>query len=154
MKSDTNKKRTDTTRQFATFYLGDDLYGINVMQVQEVTKSLPMTLVRLAPEYVRGLINLRGQISTAIGLKELFNAEKTESENAMAVVCRIDDCLISFLVDRIGDVMEVRDDLHEAPPETIPPLIRRFLNGVYKTEGPLLSVIEVEKIATELNKKV
>lgn len=132
--------------QFSTFYIADRLYGIDVMKVQEVTKALPTTKVPLAPPYVHGLINLRGQISTAIGLRELFDLKDNPPESQMNVVCRSQDLLLSFVVDRIGDVMEVPTVNFEESPDTIPEKIRRFMTGVYKIPGTLLSIIEVEKV--------
>ncbi len=140
-------------RQFSTFYVADRLYGIEVTEVQEVTRPMPITKIRLAPDFVKGLINLRGQISTAIGLQELFLLNDTEGVEKMTVVCRFDGNLLSFLVDRIGDVIEVSRRDFEAAPDTVEPKIRSFMEGVYKTSGSLLSVISVEKIYNELNKE-
>ena len=137
---------TYTVRQFSTFYISDRMYGIDVMRVQEITKALPMARIPLAPHYVHGLINLRGQISTAIGLRELFDINEIISEEQMNVVCKLNDVLVSFLVDRIGDVMELQSKDFEHAPETIPEGIRRFVEGVYKIPGTLLSVIDVDKV--------
>ncbi len=137
---------TDQSRQFSTFYIADRLYGIDVMKVQEVTRALPMSRVPLAPNYVHGLINLRGQISTAIGLRELFELTDKTPEVQMNVVCRAGDLLLSFMVDRIGDVMEVPQKDFEVTPDTIPDNVRRFMGGVYKIPGTLLSILEIEKI--------
>ncbi|MDX9731441.1 MAG: chemotaxis protein CheW [Bdellovibrionales bacterium] len=150
------------TRQFATFYLEDRMYGIDVMQVQEITKYLPVTQVALAPGYVKGLINLRGQISTAIGLRELFGVQAyghpaplvesdADDEQEMAVVCRVNGELMSLLVDRIGDVIEVDESDFEMTPDVVPHSVRRFMSGVYKTESAVLSVIDVHDISRELN---
>ncbi|MBU6176091.1 MAG: chemotaxis protein CheW, partial [Planctomycetes bacterium] len=111
------------SRQFSTFYLGDRLYGIDVMKVQEVTNALPLTRVPLSPGFVHGLINLRGQISTAIGLRELFQLEPAAGGGSMNVVCRIKDTLFSFVVDQIGDVMELDDHSFEDAPDTVPDAI-------------------------------
>jgi len=133
-------------QQFSTFYIGKRLYGIEVMKVQEVTKALPMTPVPLSPKHVHGLINLRGQISTAISLRDLFHLNEEPPPEQMNVVCRINDLLISFLVDRIGDVIEVKQDAFQPTPDTLPEEIRRFMGGVFKIPGELLSVVEVEKV--------
>ncbi len=135
------------TKQFSTFYVADRLYGIDVMRVQEVTRALPLTQVPLAPKFVHGLINLRGQISTAIGLRELFEIKGVQQENPMNVVCKLDEVLVSFFVDRIGDVMELEEKDFEPAPETIPFEIRRFIEGVYKVPGALLSVVDVDRVS-------
>lgn len=136
--------------QYSTFVIADNLYGIDVMQVQEITKALPMTRVPLAPKYVKGLINLRGQISTAICLKELFQIESSANKEVMNVVCRLNDILVSFLVDKIGDVLELEEKDFEYVPDTVPKSIKQFVKGVYKIPGKLLTVIDTEKIAQRI----
>lgn len=133
-------------RQFSTFTVSDRLYGIDVTRVQEIAKKMTMTPVPLSPAYVHGLINLRGQICTAIGLRDLFEIQSESPEDFMNVVCRSDGMLMSFLVDRIGDVIEVEDAKFESTPDTLPPKIQRFMSGVYKLDSQILSVIDVDKI--------
>jgi purine-binding chemotaxis protein CheW len=139
------------TQQFSTFYVSGRLYGINVSSVQEVTKTMPVTDVPLSPNYVHGLINLRGQIATAIGLRELFELGDQPPTEYMNVVCRQDGHLITLLVDQIGDVIELDRSSYEPTPDTVSPHVAQFLNGVYKTQGDLLSIIEVKKILDVLN---
>ncbi len=142
-----------STRQFSTFFVSDRLYGIDVMSVQEITKMMNATKVPLAPTFVHGLINLRGQIATAVGLRELFDLrDSTRSAEPMNVVCKGEGMLLSLLVDQIGDVIEVDDSNFETTPETITPSVGRFMQGVYKIPGSLLSIIEVKKIVDVLNK--
>lgn len=138
--------------QLTTFYIEKDLYGIEVMRVQEVTGNPTVVPVPLAPPFVLGMINLRGQISTALGLRTLFgHSEDTKSEK-MSVVCKIDGNLVSLLVDQIGEVVEVSQKQFENPPETIPICARRLLKGIYKMQGVLLSVIDLEKLSKELSR--
>ena len=145
-KSSSDETQKKNTTQYSTFFISGRLYGIDVMKVQEVLKTQPMSEVPLAPKFVHGLINLRGQIATAIGLRELFGIESNTNEEKMNVVCQTGDSLLSLLVDRIGDVMEVTQDDFELPPETIPEEVRRFMKGVYKVKNDLLSIIEVDKV--------
>lgn len=149
-KSEANANSRVESQQFSTFFIGDRLYGIDVMKVQEVTKALPMTPVPLAPKYVHGLINLRGQISTAISLRDLFSLNEPAPTEQMNVVCRISDLLISFLVDRIGDVIEVSHNDFQPTPDTLSEEIRKFMGGVFKTPTELLSVVEVERVTESL----
>lgn len=141
------------TAQFSTFFVAGRLYGIDVQEVQEVTRTLPITQIPLSPPFIKGLINLRGQIATAIGLRELFGLEPNSTGESMNVVCSTEGVLISLLVDKIGDVIEVSPDSFEPAPDTIGANIRRFMQGVHKISGPLLSVIEAHKIVTALNDK-
>lgn len=134
------------TSQFSTFYVSHRLYGIDVIRVQEVVRSMPMTPIPLAPEYVTGLINLRGQVATGIGLRQLFGLKDPPPDNFMNVVCKVDGALVSLQADEIGDVIEVSAKDFEPTPQTVPGDIRRFMSGIYKISGSLLSIIDIERL--------
>jgi purine-binding chemotaxis protein CheW len=119
-------------RQLATFYVEKDLYGIEVMRVQEVTGKPKVISVPLAPDFVLGMINLRGQIATALGLRVLFGHPDDPNIEKMSVVCKIDGNLVSLIVDTIGEVVEVNTKQFESPPETIPVEVRKLLKGICK----------------------
>lgn len=137
--------------QFLTFNVGKDLYGIEVMRVQEVTGQMPIVPVPLAPNFVAGMINLRGQIATALNLKELFELGAAPVEGGASVVCRIDGNLLSLLVDGVGEVIEVTEKQFESTPDIVPQSIRRFLKGIYKIDGALLSVVDLDRLAREIS---
>ncbi|MBK6421145.1 MAG: chemotaxis protein CheW [Gemmatimonadetes bacterium] len=133
-------------RQFCTFQLDRLFFGIEVLQVQEVIRSQQMTRVPLAGRAVRGLINLRGQIVTAIDLRERLGlAPVAADRQPMNVVVRTDEGAVSLLVDEIGDVLETEESAYEEPPETLPPAAREMIRGVYKLPGRLLLVLDTEK---------
>lgn len=142
--------------QACTFYLEDRMYALDVQQVQEVTKSLPITPIPLAPSYVKGLINLRGQIAVSIDLREMFGLPKHENtELTNTIVCRTDGILMAFPVDRVGDVVENDYGNFENTPETVEPKIAQFMKGVFKTQHDILSMLDIESIlkCLELNGK-
>lgn len=143
----------NSSRQFATFFVDGNLYGIDVMKVQEVTRPLEITRMRTAPVFIKGLINLRGQIATAIGITELFGLTSAGEGSKMTVVCKVDDVLLSLLVDRIGDVVEVEEGRYEPAPVTIPANVRMFMTGIYKLDGKILSIINLDFILRELDKR-
>ncbi len=148
-----DKEIGSSTRQFATFIVDGNLYGIDVMKVQEVTQPLEVTRMRTAPPFIKGLINLRGQIATAIGVSELFQIKSAEDSEKMTVVCKVDDVLLSLLVDRIGDVLEIEDTRYEPAPQTVPMNVRVFMTGVYKLDGKILSIINLDSILRELDRR-
>ncbi len=139
-------------RQYSTFFVAGRLYGIDVMRVQEITPPLSMTVVPLAPSYIKGLINLRGQIATAVGLRELFGLGDSDATKYMNVVCNLGGNLFSLLIDQVGDVMELEDGVFESTPETIAESVKLYMAGIYKIQGALLSILDIEKIAEKLNK--
>ncbi len=134
------------TSQFCTFYLDKLLFGVELKGVQEVIRSLDMTKVPLAPSVVSGLINLRGQIVTAVDLRRRLELKpRAAGTLAMNVVVRSEDGAISLLVDEIGDVVEVDDGTFEPAPETLRGSVRTMILGVHKLENQLLHVLDIEK---------
>jgi len=134
------------TKQFCTFFLKDQFFGVPVQQVQEVIRYLEMTRVPLVPPVIRGLINLRGQIVMAIDLRRRFGMEeRPDSQLPMNVVVRTDDGAVSFLVDEIGDVLEADEENCERPPETLQGGARELVRGVYKLADDLLLVLDIER---------
>jgi purine-binding chemotaxis protein CheW len=134
------------TSQFCTFYLDKLLFGVELKGVQEVIRSLEMTRVPLGPEVVSGLINLRGQIVTAVDLRRRLELEPAPpGTNPMNVVVRSDDGSVSLLVDEIGDVVEVEEDTFEPPPETLRGSMRTMILGVHKLNGRLMHVLDIDK---------
>jgi purine-binding chemotaxis protein CheW len=134
------------TSQFCTFYLDKLLFGVELKGVQEVIRSLDMTKVPLAPPVVSGLINLRGQIVTAVDLRRRLElAPRPPGMLAMNVVVRSDDGAVSLLVDEIGDVVEVEEDSFELPPETLRGSVRTMIRGVHKLNDRLMHVLDIEK---------
>ncbi|MCB0337750.1 MAG: chemotaxis protein CheW, partial [Bdellovibrionales bacterium] len=105
-----------------------------------------MTPVPLSSSMVEGLINLRGQIITAIDLRRRFGMdERLDGMKPMNVVVRTKDGTVSLLVDRIGDVLEVERKQHERTPETLPGVSRDLVMGVYKLSAGLLLILDTEK---------
>ncbi len=132
--------------QFCTFYLGDLFFGVKVENVQEVFRYQEMTRVPLVPSVVRGLINLRGQIITAIDLRARLGMEELPTGRMpMNVVVRTNEGVVSLLVDEIADVLEVSEDSFERLPDTIDELTRELVQGVYKLENKLLLILDTEK---------
>ena len=126
-------------RQLCTFFLDNLYFGVDVQKVQEVIRYQKMTHVPLAPPVVRGLINLLGQIVKAIDMRRRLDMPELPADQLpMNVVIRTDDGPVSLLVDEIGDVLEIDDELLERPPETLRGPARDLIQGAYKLKGRLL----------------
>jgi purine-binding chemotaxis protein CheW len=134
------------TAQLATFWLDGDLYGIEVEHVQEVLRSQGLTRVPLAPSAVAGLINLRGQVVTAIELRERLGLPpRPQGTDAVVIVVRLHGEAVSLLVDAIADVVDVDARDFEAPPDTMDGAARDLIRGAYKLDGQLLLALDVNK---------
>ncbi|HMK31357.1 MAG TPA: chemotaxis protein CheW [Terriglobales bacterium] len=134
-------------QQFCTFFLQGLFFGVEVEKVQEVIRHQKTTPVPLAPEVVGGLINLRGQIVTAIDLRRrLALAERDPQFQPMNVVVRTDEAVVSLLVDEIGDVVEVEAGAFEPPPDTLQGSARELIQGAYKLKDRLLLLLDTQRV--------
>lgn len=135
-----------TRQQLCTFFLDDLYFGVEVQKVQEVIRYQEMTRVPLAQPVVRGLINLRGQIVTAIDMRRRLGLPALSADQLpMNVVIRTDDGPVSLLVDEIGDVLEVDHDSYDSPPETLRGATRDLIKGAYKLNGRLLLTLDSDR---------
>jgi purine-binding chemotaxis protein CheW len=132
--------------QYCTFFVDGHYFGLDVLKVQEIIRYQEMTGVPLAPPVVRGLINLRGQIVTALDLRRRLELhDRPADQLPVNVVIRTDDGAVSLLVDEIGDVLVVPEQAFERPPETLQGTARELIRGAYKLEDRLLLILDTER---------
>lgn len=135
--------------QFITFTIAGGLYGIEVLKVEETLGHLYRTPVSLAPVGVAGLINLRGQVVTAIDVRPRLGLPALRpDEESMMVVMNIDGEAISLLVDEVGEVLSVEERDFETAPVTLPQEMRELVTGAYKLSNKLMLTINVSAAVT------
>jgi purine-binding chemotaxis protein CheW len=135
-----------TSRQYATFEVDNQLFGLDVAKVQEVLSFDTYTPVPLAPESVGGLFNLRGQVIAAVDLRvQLGLPPRTNQGPAMNVIVRTDEESVSLLVDRIGEVVTLHDDTFEPPPDTLHGPSRHLITGAFKLDGRLMLALDTTR---------
>ena len=134
------------TTRFVTFSLDARLYGVRVESVQEVLRGLPRTRIPLATSTLAGLINLRGQVLSALDLREQLGLPPYAAEpDQMLVVIRVEGESVALLVDAIGAVVDVEDDQFEALPDNLHDSSRELLLGAYKLDHTLLLALDVDR---------
>jgi purine-binding chemotaxis protein CheW len=148
------------SRSFATFVLNEQLYGIEILLIREINRQLEMTPVPHAANYIRGLLNLRGQIVTILDLNKRLGFEDTMlSERSHNIILKTDQELqsinkelvtapdkVGFLVDDIQDVLIVSEEEIELPPANMGKVDGQFLSGVIKQSSKLVAILSVEKL--------
>jgi purine-binding chemotaxis protein CheW len=135
------------SRQLATFTLAGAHYGIDMLRVQEALRGQTRTTVPLAGPSIAGLINLRGQVVLTIDLRTRLGFEPLAADlEPMMVVVQVGGERISLLVDDIGDVVDVEGRQLEAPPATLPTVLREVIHGVYLLEGSLLLALDIDRV--------
>ena len=138
-----------SSQQFTTFTVGEELFGIEVENVQEVVRHQPITPVPLSAPAVAGLINLRGQVIPAIDVRQrLAPWSRGGAERPLNVIVRTDAGPVSLLVDSIGAVVDARDDDFEPPPQTLVGPARALIRGAYKLDTALLLALDVPSVVT------
>jgi len=132
--------------QFCTFFVRGLFLGVEVTCIQEVIRYQPLTVVPLTSMVIAGLMNLRGQIVTAIDLRHRLGLPSRDpGVRPINVVVRTAEGPVSLLVDEIGDVIEVEHGAFERPPDTLSGEARGLIRGAYKLKGRLLLVLDVAR---------
>jgi purine-binding chemotaxis protein CheW len=132
--------------QYATFVVEDLFFGIDVLRVQEVLRYQAMTRVPLSPVVAEGLINLRGQIVTALDMRRRLGLEPRRTDRLpMNLVVRTEEGPVSLLVDEIGDVLQLDAADFEPAPDNVTPAARDLIRGVYKLKNRLLLVLDPDR---------
>lgn len=133
--------------QLSTFHVGKYLFGVDVSLVQEVVRLQQITPVPLAAPEIAGLINLRGEVLTAIDLRTRLGLPQADSDREpVNVVVRVDDEPVSLLVDEIGGVLEVSQVPFEQTPSTVDERVRDLLLGAYTLPDRLLLALNAQAV--------
>ena len=144
---ETEQDHTGTELQFATFYVGDLLLGVNICQVQEINRQLDATKVPHAPKEVHGVINLRGDVATVIDLRTVLGMPPVEdSRNSRTLIVQSHGESIGILVDRISDILTISSEEIGRPPSNIHGVAGELFNGIYRLETELMIILDIDAI--------
>ncbi|MFT5698054.1 MAG: purine-binding chemotaxis protein CheW [Desulforhopalus sp.] len=143
--NDTNQSKKIV--ELATFYIGDALCGMDILKIQEVNKIMQMTKVPQAPEYVLGILNLRGQIVTILDLGKKLGLGQTDmSQDPRNIIVNSAGGHVGLLVRRISDVVSANMDRRERAPANMSGIQGEYFTGVYKTDNNLIGILDVDKV--------
>lgn len=145
--TDADGRADGESREFVTVTVGGQLFGIPVLSVQDVLGPQKITRIPLAPPEVAGALNLRGRIVTAIDVRRRLGLPpRAEGETGMSVVADHKGEPYSLLFDSVGEVLALPADAFERNPATLNPRWREVSAGIYRLDGRLLVVLEVERL--------
>lgn len=140
----------DPILQWVTFKLAGETYGVNVMQVQEVLRYTEIAAVPGAPEYVIGIVNLRGNVVTVIDARYRFGLSSGEiTDNTRIVILEAESHVVGILVDSVAEVVYLRLSEIETAPNVGNEESARFIQGVCHKNNELLILIELDKLLTD-----
>lgn len=140
----------DKILQWVTFQLEEETYGINVMQVQEVLRYSEIAPVPGAPDYVLGIINLRGNVVTVIDTRTRFGLPTNEiSDNSRVVIIEAEQQVIGILVDSVAEVVYLRTSEIDSAPNVGTEESAKFIQGVSNRDGELLILVDLNKLLSD-----
>ncbi len=150
MATDTGTQTDQGTLKLATFRVGDALCGIDILHIQEINKLMDMTAVPQSPDYVRGILNLRGKIVTVIDLRKKLGLVRADLGNRTRnIIVAAKGEAIGLLVSDIGDVVATSGSQFEPPPANIGEIQGKYFSGVTKTEKQLIGMLDLEQVLSE-----
>ncbi|MDP5032718.1 MAG: chemotaxis protein CheW [Paraglaciecola sp.] len=140
----------DDVLQWVTYKLGEETYGINVMQVQEVLRYTEIAPVPGAPDYVLGIINLRGNVVTVIDTRSRFGLPSSEiSDNSRIVIIESDEQVVGIMVDSVAEVVYLRSSEIDSAPNVGTEESAKFIQGVSNRDGQLLILVDLNKLLND-----
>ena len=144
---DVHQRGGEDLLQLVSFNIGDEEFGVDILQVQEINRMLEVTRVPNAPEYVDGVINLRGKVIPIIDLRRRFGMERKEHDkNTRIVVVELSGKVVGFVVDAVREVLRIPRSVTEPPPSIVGGVHEEYITAVGKLEDRLLILLDLEKV--------
>ncbi|MGQ9473595.1 MAG: chemotaxis protein CheW [Candidatus Caldatribacteriaceae bacterium] len=139
--------------QLVAFQLGEESYGVDIAQVQEIIRMQPVTKVPGAPTFVEGVINLRGRVIPVLDLRKRFNLPaRQDTKDTRIVVVEVPPHTVGMIVDAVDEVLRINEEKVEPPSPFIASVDTEYLKGVGKLEGKLLILLDLAKVLSKEEK--
>ena len=144
------KNTADEVVQLVSFNIGEEEFGVDILKVQEINRMVEITRVPNSPDYVEGVINLRGKVIPIIHMrKRLGMPAKPLDKDTRIIVVEIDKKVIGFIVDSVNEVLRINKSITEPPPSMVAGIDSDFITSIAKLEDRLLILLDLEKILTK-----
>lgn len=141
------------SKDYLTIMIAGQRFGIEVLQVQDVLREQKVTRIPLASSEVAGSLNLRGRIVTAIDVRKKLNLpDRQKDESSMSVVVEHEDELFSLIIDRVGEVISLKNEVFEKNPGTLDSAWKDISTGIYQLQDDLLVIVDVSKLLDVIGK--
>ena len=135
------------TNKFVVFKLENEEYGIDILRVKEIKEMIRITRVPKSPSFVRGVINLRGEVIPVIDLRKKFDmSQNIDTESTRIIIVLVDEITVGLIIDTSSEVLEIDKELIEEPPATIASIDHSYIYGIGKVKERLIILLDVSKI--------
>lgn len=141
------KKQDDELMQLVTFSIGEEEFGVDILKVQEIIRTMEITKVPKAPVFVEGVINLRGKVIPIIDLRRRFGlSSKEHDKHTRIIVIEINNMIVGFVVDSVSEVLRIPAGTVEPPPAVVAGMESEYISGVGKLEDRLLILLDLDRL--------
>ncbi|WP_419787818.1 chemotaxis protein CheW [Pseudodesulfovibrio sp.] len=133
--------------QLVTFSIGEEEFGVNILQVQEIIRTMDITRVPRAPEFVEGVINLRGKVIPIVDMRSRFGlVHKEHDKYTRIIVIEIETIIVGFVVDSVSEVLRIPANSVQPPPPVVAGMDSDYIDGVGKLEDRLLILLDLDSL--------
>ena len=140
----------DRLLQLVTFTISSEEFGLDILKVQEIIRTMEITRVPKAPDFVEGVINLRGKVIPIIDLRKRFGMESKPHDNqTRIIVVEISGRIIGFVVDSVSEVLRIQSNTVEPPPPIVSGVDSEYINGVGKLDDRLLILLDIDRLLSD-----
>ncbi|MDR0238767.1 MAG: chemotaxis protein CheW [Deltaproteobacteria bacterium] len=147
MSSTALKRHDDELLQLVTFSIADEEFGVDILKVQEIIRTMEISKVPKAPDFVEGVINLRGKVIPIIDLRCRFGLpHKAHDKHTRIIVIEMTDVIVGFVVDAVSEVLRIPASTVEPPPPVVAGMDSEYISGVGKLESSLLILLDLDKL--------
>ena len=141
------KVQTEEMLQLVSFTIGQEEFGLGIQSIQEINRMVDITRVPNSPEFVSGVINLRGKVIPIIDLRKRFGFSPKESDrNTRIIVVELGDTVVGFVVDSVSEVLRIPKNITEPPPPIVAGIGSEYITAVAKLDNRLLILLDLERI--------
>jgi purine-binding chemotaxis protein CheW len=148
------KVQTEELLQLVSFTIGQEEFGLDIQRIQEINRIVEITRVPNAPEFVVGVINLRGKVIPIIDLRKRFGFPPKESDkNTRIIVVELDNIVVGFIVDAVREVIRIPKNITEPPPAIIAGIGSEYITSIAKMENRLLILLDIERLLRDKEKQ-
>lgn len=139
--------RDDDLIQLVTFRIGEEEFGVDILAVQEIIRMMQITMVPRAPEFIEGVINLRGKVIPVINMRTRFNKPTLDQDsNTRIVVMELENKIVGFLVDGVSEVLRIPESTVEDPPPVVAGIGAEYIRGIGKLDNRLLILLNLDNL--------
>ena len=137
----------DDLIQLVTFRIGEEEFGVDILAVQEIIRMMQITMVPRAPEFIEGVINLRGTVIPVINMRTSFNKPALDQDsNTRIVVMELENKIVGFLVDGVSEVLRIPESTVEDPPPVVAGIGSEYIRGIGKLDNRLLILLNLDNL--------